>query len=307
MKTIVWLRFLLGALSASGSVIHTKPGHSVTLECGVSTYKHSLKWYHQSQRILYVSAKTGFTNRGPAAIYTRSRVKYETKLEISGVTKEDAGEFTCDADGNMQTHTLLVVSVSVSPSKELLAGSNATLGCEVNAPEAVSTVQWKSPGGSVHEQSGKVDLNPVACSDNGTWKCMFSYKGKTYSENLNIEVKEPAPETPTSSPTQSSKANNKKACPSCKTPHLQSVIGQLRWWVWVAIGVGCLVVVLLIVTVIVLCKRTRRRKEELQRMKNGRRPKQYCQCNQPTAAGKPQQGRKKGKPSALPLQPLLKE
>lgn len=34
----------------------------------------------------------------------------------------------------------------------------------------------------------------------------------------------------------------------------------LIWWVWVAIGVGCLVVVLLMVFVIVLCKRIKRRK-----------------------------------------------
>ncbi|KAG7216970.1 hypothetical protein INR49_001624 [Caranx melampygus] len=47
----------------------------------------------------------------------------------------------------------------------------------------------------------------------------------------------------------------------------------------------------------------------LTRMRNRQplTPRQYCQCNRPTAARKSQQGRKKGKPSALPLQPQLKE
>ncbi|XP_075965035.1 T-cell surface glycoprotein CD4-like [Anarhichas minor] len=302
MKTIVWFGFVLGALSAAGKVILTNLGQKVTLECGVDTFNDRLVW-HRGDQLIHNIPKNGFPRKGTTDIVGRSTVKRHTKLEISAVTKEDAGKFICTADGSRREHILLVVSVWATPSGELQLASDATLHCQVKGLDQDPSVQWKRPDGSPHSGS----LKSVNRSDAGTWKCMFSHDGGTYDRSLTIKVQEPA--TPSSS--QSSNDVLKPTCPGCVThqasltPSADLLLG-LSWWVWVAVGVGCLVVVLLMVFVIVLCKRIKRKKRM---MKNGRQPlksKKYCQCDCPAAAAKPQQGRRREKPSAPPLQPLLK-
>lgn len=306
MKEFVWLGFVLGALSAAGNVIRTSAGRRVTLGCGIDTFESSLEWNHGKEMIYKVSGKSGMNHNGPAAIRERSRVR-QNNLEISGVKREDAGRFTCVADEIPKYHTLLVVSVSASPPEELPPGSNVTLHCEVKGLNPDSTVQWTGPDGRPHAVSETVHLQRVAPSDAGTWVCAFSYDGQTYSENLDIKVRDPARKVITSPPPRI--VDQQTTYPSCDLkPH--SGVGRLGWWLWVAVGGGCLVVLLLVVLVIVLCKRSRRRKRKLQKLKNGRQsltPKKYCQCNCPTAAASPRRGRQKGKPSAPPLQPLLME
>lgn len=298
METIVWLGFVLAALPATGEVIFTKPGYGVKvdLSCTIFHTDKDQVWYHDKKQIFYTNSKTGAPRKGPAAVHTRSRVLHNGKLSISSVMREDAGEFTCEVDKKSEKHTLLVVSVSATSPDEFQVGGTARLDCEVKGVEQGLTVKWKSPDGGTHE--GTHELKPVALSHAGTWTCTVSYNSQTHNEQLVVKVKEPPPPT-TPTTTQGSKSNPKRpSCPNCDGP--TSWFGQLSWWMWTAIGGGCLFVVLLVVFVIVLCKRIRRNK----RMKKRQlRPKQYCQCNRPTAARKPQQGRKKGKPSALPLQP----
>ncbi|GAA6229271.1 uncharacterized protein LOC108880658 [Lates japonicus] len=307
MKIIVCLWLVLGALSAAGEVFFTKVGQRAILQCGAISFKNSLEWWQGAERIVFVDKK-GFPRHGNAAVHSRSKIRGDTDLDISVVKKEDAGKFTCSADGNTQVHTLLVGSVWVSPSAELEVGSNATLQCEVAGGD-LDSLQWVGVNKSSHKWSATVNFENVALTDAGTWKCEFSYGGKPFSTQLEIKVTEPATKT-TSAPTQSSKVNGKKTnSTTCAQPGCAGS-GVAHWWMWVAIGAGCLVVVLLMVSVIVLYKRIRRRKRNLHLMKNGRqaqRPRQYCQCNHQTAAAKPQQGRQKGRPSALPLQPLLEE
>lgn len=310
MKTIVWFGFVLGALSAAGKVILTNPGQKVTLECGVNDFNDRLMW-HRGDDLMHSTSKNGYPLRGKASrtadIVGRSKVKQDTKLEISAVKEEDAGKFICTADGSHHEHILLVVSVWATPSNELQLGSEATLHCRVKGLDQDPSVQWKRPDGSPHSGSFK----SATRSDAGTWECVFSHHGETYKRSLTIKVQEPEAATP-SSP-QSSNDVLKPSCPDCVThqasltPSVALLLG-LSWWVWVAVGVGCLVVVLLMVFVIVLCKRIKRKKRKFQTMKNGRqplKPKKYCQCDCPAAAAKPQQGRRREKPSAPPLQPLL--
>lgn len=306
MKTIVWFGFVLGALSAAGEVFVTKLGKAATLECGVKAYTNSLTWSHGENLIIGYSGKSGFPRKGTIDLVGRSKVKGQTNLAISPVKEEDAGKFVCIADGRRQEHTVLVVSVSASPPGDLRLGSVATLQCRVKGLDPHPAVQWKKPGGSPHsEHSQTAQLKSVALSDAGNWECSFTHEGVTYSESLAIVVQAPAPETV--APSQSSKEVLKPTCHSCDTHPPQLLLG-LDWWAWVAVGVGCLVVVLLIVGVIVMCKRIKRRKRKFQTMKNGRQPlkhKKYCQCDLQAAAAKPQQGRRREKPSAPPLQPLL--
>lgn len=297
----MWFGFVLGALSATGTVIVTKSGEKAIITCGVSSFSNKLLWYHRGNFIVENNVR-GFPRKGTVDITKRFNLKKETDLEILGVKEEDAGPFTCVVDETSHEHTLLVVSVWASPSGDLLLGSEATLQCQVKGLDQGSTVQWKRPDGSAYGESHTAQLRPVDRSYAGTWKCMFSFGGKEYSESLHISVKEPAPTT--SEPVTSKGSKDIRT-----TPSGAQLLG-LSWWYWVAIGGGSLVVILLMVCVIVLCKRIRRRKRKLQKMKYDRqllKSKQYCKCNRSTAAEKPQQRRRKEKPSALPLQPQLME
>ncbi|XP_070767546.1 T-cell surface glycoprotein CD4-like [Enoplosus armatus] len=311
MKTIMWFGFVLGALSAAGKVILSKPGGKASFECGVGSFSN-LVWNRGNNLITNLNGKTGFNRKGKGDIVGRSSVKNDRTLEISRVKEEDAGKFTCVVDGKTQEFTLLVVSVSASPSGDLHVGSEATLQCRVKGLDQGSTVQWKKPDGSPHAGSHTVELKSLARSDAGFWQCTFSHGGEMFNMSLGIKVIESALKTPAPFPSQGSKGVHKPGCTNCVTspPPNAALLPALHWWVWVAVGIGCLVVVLLMVFVIVLCKRIRRRKRKLQKMKYDRqllKSKQYCQCNRPAAAAKPQQGRRREKPSALPLQPQLME
>ncbi|XP_059195093.1 CD4-2 molecule, tandem duplicate 2 [Centropristis striata] len=304
---------VLGAFSAAAKVFVTKPRERVLLECGVSDFRTSLVWNREGALIFNVAGRTGTSRRGIGDIVSRSRIIQTTKLQISPVKLEDAGNFICEADRKRHEHTLLVVSVSASPSTEIQQGSEATLLCQVKGLKPGSTVKWKRPGGT-DSGSETVQLKPVAQSDAGVWTCLVSHDGVSHSERLEIKVQEPRPETPAPPPTQGSKNTPKQPCKNCSVPRDTDtpalMLLGLSWWIWVAVGVGVLVMVLLIILVIVLCKRIKRKKRKLRMMKNGRiplKPKKYCECDHPAAAAKPRQGRRREKPSALPLPPLLME
>lgn len=311
MKTIVCFGFVLGALSAAGKEISAISGGAVTINCGADTFRHNLEWHHGSDRIYKLFSKSGFPIKGKGDIVGRSKIREETNLEISRLTEGDAGQFVCIVDGTRYEHTLVVgsVSVSVRPSQSLQWGSAAWLECQVRGLSSNPPVQWKGPGRNQPIASHTAHLESVARSDAGTWECTFSLGDQSHSRTISITVVGP-PTTP-APPQDGKKTDHKTACPSCatKSPSESPLLLGLSWWMWVAVGVGGLVAVLLMVLVIVLYKRIKTRKRKLHKMKNSRQPltKQYCQCNRPTAAAKPQQGRRREKSSALPLQPLLIE
>uniref|UniRef100_A0A3Q1HZM3 Uncharacterized LOC110968426 n=1 Tax=Acanthochromis polyacanthus TaxID=80966 RepID=A0A3Q1HZM3_9TELE len=294
MKTVMWFGLVLVAVS-TGKVIFTTVGQKAIIQCGTSGYKEQLEWSRYNEQILRIGRR-GFPTKGKMDIVSRSKVRPEPNLEISPVKEEDTGRFTCKADGTGRDHTLLVVSVSASPSTNLQVGQEATLGCQVKDPNFRVAVEWKKPGGAPHAED-TVDLKPVADSDAGTWTCTLTYEGETYSQSLDIKVSgTPATTAP----------DNPQNTTDRKSGNAELLLLGLHWWVWLAVGIGGLVVILLTVFVIVLCKRNRERKKKLQRMKSTEqplKPKKYCQCDRQAAAAKPQQGRRREKPSALLLQP----
>lgn len=301
MKTILWFGFALVAIS-SGKVIFTKVGQKATLECG-ARFTRQLVWNRENDLIMSIDGKSGFQRKGLIGLVGRSRIKQESNLEISSVTEQDAGKFTCIADGKSHEHELLVMLVSVVPSSVLQEGQDATLHCQVKGLSPGPTVMWKKPDGTQHT-SESIDLKNVASSDEGIWSCIVTYGGETHSESLNIKVKGPTHAITTPSISHDSKDINRVTDHQSNDAVL--LLLGLSWWVWLAVGLGCLVVILLMVFVIILCKRIRKRKNKFLKMKNTRQAmecKKYCQCGRPTAAAKPQKGRRREKPSALPLQP----
>uniref|UniRef100_A0AAX7SUU4 Ig-like domain-containing protein n=1 Tax=Astatotilapia calliptera TaxID=8154 RepID=A0AAX7SUU4_ASTCA len=303
MKMPVWFVFVLGALSAAGEVFVAKVGGKVTLKCGVSSYRRSLQWHHGND-FLHSVDQRGFPRKGSAELVQRSVVR-QTNLEISSVRETDAGRFTCSADGTRREHTLSVFSVlvSVKPSAVLKLNDEATLQCEVKGQHHGCEVKWRSPNTYSLTNTSTVQLKPVKTSHNGPWLCIVTCGRNTFSERLAITVQEPP--TTTKSPPKLNGKSEKPCGTNCGNDDASPRLLGLAWWVWVAIGVGCLVAILLMVCVIVLCVRVKRRKKRFLKMKGQQRPrhKKYCQCDHPTAAAKPKQGRRREKPSALPLHP----
>ncbi|KAM4581413.1 CD4-2 molecule, tandem duplicate 1 isoform 2-T2 [Odontesthes bonariensis] len=299
MKTIVWFWFVLGALSAAGEVYVAEVGKKATLNCGVMVFRSNLEWRKNNVKIISQSY-TGFTSKGNSEISKRSRIKQDIQLEISSVIETDAGEFTCTADRSTHTHTLVVVRVWIEPSANLEVGSKVTLHCQAKGLDPSPTVQWQGPDGSL---SASV-LDPVAVSHDGTWQCVVTIKEKKFLFSQSLSVRAFETTTSTTPPKSQKPKDNKTVIDRQPDVIMRPFLG-LKLWVWIALGVGCLVLILLIIFVIIMCTRIRRKKKKFLRIKHAQqsqRPKKYCQCHHQTAAAKPQQGRRREKPSALPLQ-----
>lgn len=307
MKTVLLFALALGLSAAE--VILTKPGQAVTFTCNVNSY-NTLVWSHGGITIVTIDGKTGQSRKGMSNFEKRFTTGDKT-LRISPVKKEDAGTFSCTADGKREDHTLLVVSVSQSPPGDLELGSEATLQCQVTGLSSGSVPHWKRPDGS-ETNLQTAQLKPVTDSYEGTWECLFTHGGVSYSESLVVKMKK-SPKTPAPLPSQKSEGGDHPTCIGCVSgsPPTQILpLPDMKWWIWVAIGVCSLVVIILVVVLIILCRRITGAKRKRQRRQNGHHPlepRQYCQCNRPTAAAKAQQGRRREKPMALPRQPLLME
>ncbi|XP_039886055.1 uncharacterized protein LOC120732480 isoform X2 [Simochromis diagramma] len=89
------------------------------------------------------------------------------------------------------------VSVSVTPSADLLLGSEATLQCDVKGVIEGCEVKWRSPNVDSPEWSPTAQLKPVTSSHNGTWQCIITCGSNQLSEHLTIKVQEPPPTTST--------------------------------------------------------------------------------------------------------------
>lgn len=85
-------------------------------------------------------------------------------------------------------HLLLTVSVSVTPSADLLLGSEATLQCDVKGVIEGCEVKWRSPKVDSPEWSPTAQLKPVTSSHNGTWQCIITCGSNQLSEHLTITV-----------------------------------------------------------------------------------------------------------------------
>ncbi|XP_033837345.1 T-cell surface glycoprotein CD4-like [Periophthalmus magnuspinnatus] len=294
----VWLN----APCAAEIMDQTKPGGTVALTCSISDSTNTLSWFHGGKLIHSINPKNGLPLRGKAEMVKRSRLKHETTLEISGVTRGDAGLFTCKVGRQEEQHRLIVASASVAPPVPLVVGGGAVLRCDVDGLADGWTVQWRGPGGRSHE-AATVHLSPVTEQDGGTWECAITPSGKTITD-VKIQVRDPLPPTSPPPPTTRMTVGNKEACPHCvngtqtaQTPPLLPM--ELSWWVWAAIGGGC-VVVLLWVLALIMYNRLSRRKRRFMKMKEAAllRPKNYCQCPGPRVTTGP--GRTKPSAPAPP-------
>ncbi|RVE62795.1 hypothetical protein OJAV_G00161430 [Oryzias javanicus] len=197
MKIVVFLGFALNVLPAAAKVFFGHVDQKVTVECGDSTKPQNLEWLYNGKRV-WIIIRNGFPSRVQSDIAKRSNIR-GSNLEINSVKKEDAGKFTCRADGKSHDHWLYIVSAVVTPSGVLQEGSDASLQCEVHNLDQRITVKWQRPDGSlIHDKT--VDLKPVKTSHGGTWTCEVTAEGgESFTTYLTINVKPPASTTTKSS------------------------------------------------------------------------------------------------------------
>ncbi|KAM3614521.1 uncharacterized protein V6R79_015719 [Siganus canaliculatus] len=189
MKTALLFALVLGALFASGKVIITKSDQRVTMACGISAFTKRLEWHRENVLVIETFMRANFPvlGRGQTAIADRSSL-VGMSLSVSKVKQEDAGTFTCKADGKSQQHTLVVVSVLVSPSRQVELGSEAKLLCQAAGLPPQGTVQWIRPDESPGPKSQNHTLTSVDRSDAGTWKCKVSHSGEEFTYNLELKI-----------------------------------------------------------------------------------------------------------------------
>uniref|UniRef100_A0A668S8B2 Ig-like domain-containing protein n=1 Tax=Oreochromis aureus TaxID=47969 RepID=A0A668S8B2_OREAU len=238
--TVIVFFSVLGALSAAGEDFFAKVGQKVTLNCGVSSYRRSLTWYHINDFLHSVDQS------GSVELVQRSVLR-QTNLEISSVKETDAGQFTCFADGTRHNHSLVVLSVlaSVKPSAVLELNNEARLRCEVKGQHQGCEVKWRSPNTYSLTNTSTVQLKPVKTSHNGAWECIITCGRNTFSEPLAITVQG-----------NIQLLGMKTLVHICGTAN-DCPLG-LSCSMWFAIGVCCQFGMLLIVCVTVLCKCMRR-------------------------------------------------
>ncbi|XP_060754299.1 B-cell receptor CD22-like [Neoarius graeffei] len=162
------------SISPSGETVE---GSSVTLTCSsdanppVETYS----WY---KGILY---------RGRGETYT-----------INRISSEDSGEYRCWATNKHGTRSSPAVSlnvlyppksvsVSISPSGEMVEGSSVTLTCSSDANPPVEFNWFK--GRSLKSKENIYTIRKISSEDRGEYKCKSSNQyGEKYSEEMTVNV-----------------------------------------------------------------------------------------------------------------------
>uniref|UniRef100_A0A667YEH2 Ig-like domain-containing protein n=1 Tax=Myripristis murdjan TaxID=586833 RepID=A0A667YEH2_9TELE len=296
MKTIMWLGFVLAALSAGGEEFIVKRGQTITIKCGGSS-KDSPKTLE--------TIKTSITDNQICGGDTAKRSRLtQNNLLIQNVQDTDAGAYTCYLDHKPHKHKLYVLSVSLSPNNELQQGSEATLQCDVSGLDVPPTVEWESPQKTL-EGSETVQLKPVETSHAGLWTCKISH-GESVQARSRLDqfvgfvgfVFDSLFLPPSvihymfvGHPNATEKFNEKP----------QLLLG-LSMWMWIAIGLGSLALVVLVVFVIVLDRKIKKRRVRKLSQKSVKTSLPCPLYHSPTAAAPPPQGQRRVKPSAPPLQ-----
>uniref|UniRef100_A0A3B4D3V4 Ig-like domain-containing protein n=1 Tax=Pygocentrus nattereri TaxID=42514 RepID=A0A3B4D3V4_PYGNA len=90
---------------------------------------------------------------------------------IPNIRSEDSGEYTCQSQNDHgERRSTAVVSVSISPSREIVEGSSVTLTCSSDGSPPVKIFSWFKGSTSVGE--GKTYSFPnIRSEDSGEYTC----------------------------------------------------------------------------------------------------------------------------------------
>ncbi|KAG5856253.1 hypothetical protein ANANG_G00006080 [Anguilla anguilla] len=152
---------------------------------------------------------------------------------------------------------------------------------------------WNSTGArgsGLHFSQEKLDgnlsvtLKKVTVQQSGKYQCFLKFKDRgNVAAQVSLEVKGQSDETNHGGGTIGDQPNSK------------GVFLGLSLWVWLAIGVGCLVLIVLIIITVLLSQRNKRMKRRARKLRSMRQPltaRDYCRCSRSTV-GRPN-GRRRG-------------
>ncbi|KAG7316127.1 hypothetical protein KOW79_020993 [Hemibagrus wyckioides] len=163
------------SISPSGEIVE---GSSVTLTCSSDANPpvQSYTWYKQA-----------------------TSVGTEKTCTISKISSEDTGEYKCKCSnevGHQESSSVTLnvlyrpknVSVSISPSGEIVEGSSVTLTCSSDANPPVKTYEWFK--GTTSVGNGKTyTISKISSMDTGEYKCRCSNEiGHQESSSVTLNV-----------------------------------------------------------------------------------------------------------------------
>ncbi|KAM9454107.1 B-cell receptor CD22-like [Clarias gariepinus] len=139
----------------------------------------------------------------PVEIYTwfkeRTSVGNEKTYIISDIRSEDSGEYKCKCSnkvGYQESSSVILnvlyppknVSVSISPSGEIVEGSSVTLTCSNDANPPVENYTWFKEKTSVGEEE-TYTISNISSEDSGEYKCKGSNEvGHLISSSVILNV-----------------------------------------------------------------------------------------------------------------------
>ncbi|XP_058236673.1 B-cell receptor CD22-like isoform X1 [Hemibagrus wyckioides] len=126
-----------------------------------------------------------------------TKTSKRNEVRLQSVSSEDAGSYSCAVRGyehHSPAQTLRVryrpknVSVSISPSGEIVEGSSVTLTCSSDANPPVKTYEWFK--GTTSVGNGKTyTISKISSMDTGEYKCRCSNEiGHQESSSVTLNV-----------------------------------------------------------------------------------------------------------------------
>ncbi|KAB5523662.1 hypothetical protein PHYPO_G00155140 [Pangasianodon hypophthalmus] len=118
-------------------------------------------------------------------------------LHLPAVSQEDSGSYSCAVKGQSYRSPAVIlnvyylpksVSVSISPSGEIVEGSSVTLTCSSDANPPVHDYTWYKETSSIGTEQSYI-IHRIRSEDSGDYKCKArNYYGEKYSDGATLNV-----------------------------------------------------------------------------------------------------------------------
>uniref|UniRef100_A0A3Q3L1C7 Ig-like domain-containing protein n=1 Tax=Mastacembelus armatus TaxID=205130 RepID=A0A3Q3L1C7_9TELE len=147
------------------------------------------------------------SDANPAAKYTWYKKHGNPSLQpaskqfnFSSIQSSDSGEYYCTAENDLGrrtsgsifihvTYPPKLLSVSVSPSAEIVEGSSVTLTCSSDANPAANYTWYKENQSLIHGPEGTYQFTSISSEDSGTYYCRSENQlGQSNSSSVSIDV-----------------------------------------------------------------------------------------------------------------------
>ncbi|XP_048054332.1 B-cell receptor CD22-like, partial [Megalobrama amblycephala] len=171
-------RNVLVLINGSGEIVS---GDSVTLICSSDSNPPALNfsWFK------------GGTFVGSGRIYSISKISSDDSGEYKCRSINEHGEkYSDNVTLNVMYHPKSV-SVSISPSGEIVSGDSVTLNCSSDSNPPALNFSWFKGGKFVG--SGRIyNISKISSDDSGEYKCRsINEHGEKYSDNVTLNVMYP--------------------------------------------------------------------------------------------------------------------